>query len=69
MNAKVTTGIGGHIAAFNNCSKATGQRQFDPPHAVKIRNFHSLVTWLGNRRSTRRNPQKKEPLMRRLQSI
>jgi hypothetical protein len=27
--------------------EATGQREFDFPAAVQIRNFHCLVTWLG----------------------
>jgi hypothetical protein len=27
--------------------EATSQQGFDFPAAVQIRNFHSLVTWLG----------------------
>ena len=44
---KIMAGIGGHIVAFNNSSEATSQREFDPPAAVQIRNFHCLMTWLG----------------------
>jgi hypothetical protein len=39
-------GIGGHIAA-EKMFEATGQQEFDVPAAVEVRNFHSLVTWLG----------------------
>jgi hypothetical protein len=38
--------IGGLIAA-EKTFEATGQRQFDSCAAAQIRNFHCLVTWLG----------------------